>query len=86
MFIPIMELEWNDLEELDELDELDKSIHDSSCGCCKINPNTNQRGVCICTDCKCHLRTRTRNIWTEPVFLYGALSAAMMAILFLTTK
>lgn len=81
MFIPIMDFE----DELG-LDELDNSIHDPSCGCCKIDPNTNQRGTCICTDCKCHLRTRTRNIWTDPVFLYGALSVAMMAILFLTQK
>ena len=88
MFIPIIELEWNDLEELDELDELDKSIHDSSCGCCKIDPNTNQRGVCICTDCKCHLKQRTRNqpFWKDPSVLYGALSVAMMAILFLSQK
>ena len=82
-------MECNDLEELyEEQDELDKSIHDSSCGCCKIDPNTNQRGVCICTDCKCHLRTRTRNqsFLTDPTVLYGALSVAMMAILFLTQK
>ena len=82
MFIPIMD--WNDLEE--EPDELDRSIHGSSCGCCKIDPNTNQRSACICTDCKCHLRTRTSKIWTNPVVLYSALSVAMMAILFLATK
>ena len=80
MFIPI--IEWNDLEEIDELD------HDSSCGCCKIDPNTNQRGTCICTDCKCHLKKRNINqpFWKDPVVLYGALSVAMMAILFLAQK
>lgn len=78
MFIPIVE--WNDLEEIDEL----ITTNDSSCGCCN---NTNQKGACICTDCKCHLRTRNRNtLWTDPVVLYSALSVAMMAILFLATK
>jgi hypothetical protein len=78
-------MNWNDLEE-----EPDEPKQDSSCGCCKIDPNTNQRGVCICTDCKCHLRTRTmtrtHNIWSDPVFLYSALTVGMMAILFLATK
>ena len=66
-------------------DELDHSVHGSSCGCC-TNTNTNTRGACICTDCKCHLRTRKQTIWTDPVVLYGALSVAMMAIFFLAIK
>ena len=82
MFIPIFE--WNDLEEFDE------PISGSSCGCCKIDPNNNERGTSICTDCKCHLRTSTRNhpknIWTDPILLYGVISAAMMVILFLASK
>lgn len=80
MFIPIM-----DFEE-DVLDKPDETHHDSSCGCCKIDPNTNQRGTCICTDCKCHLRTRKQSIFTDPIVLYGVISAAMMTILFLVTK
>jgi len=74
-------VEWNDLEEMDE-----PTTNDSSCGCCKIDPNTNQRGVCICTDCKCHLKTRTHHVCMDPIVLYSVLSAAMVAILFLTTK
>ena len=83
MFIPI--IEWNELEELEELDKL---ICDSSCSCTKIDPNTNPIGASICTDCKYHLSTRniTPKIWTDSVVLYGALSAAIMAIIFLATK
>jgi len=81
MFIPIME--WNDIEELDE----PVQDSDSSCGCCS-KPNQRERGVCICTDCKCHVRSRniTHPFWTNPVHLYGVLSVAMMAILFLIQK
>jgi uncharacterized paraquat-inducible protein A len=84
MFIPI--IDWNDVEEMDEMDE--PTINDSSCGCCKIDPTTNQKGVCICTDCKCHIKRRNRiqMIWTDPIVLYGVISAAMMAILFLAIK
>lgn len=57
----------------------------TECNCCKVDPNTNQRGACICTDCKCHLRAR-KNLLTDPVFLYGVLSVAIIAIGYLVQK
>ena len=36
--------------------DLEKNDKKSECGC--QNQNVNQRGACICIDCKCHLRKR----------------------------
>ena len=81
MYIPITAC--YESEEFPE--DIISCCNKTECNCCKVDPNTNQRGACICTDCKCHLRTR-KNLLTDPVFLYGVLSVAIIAIGYLVQK
>jgi hypothetical protein len=83
MFLPITS--FYEYEYEDMLEGLPCCGDTTECNCCKVDPNTNKRGACICTDCKCHLRTRN-NILTDPTFLYGVIGIAILTISYLVQK